>query len=96
MALPVIDARAGLSQHAGNVRILQTVDRVLAARAAAEVLARDHNIAGLDLFGKVLLAGVIFKRVLRHILRIGLGEILVVVNEVGIDIVARRPTRAHG
>ena len=29
--------------------------------------------------------------VLRHILRIGLGEVLVVVNEVGIDIVAEDP-----
>ena len=92
----ILPKKLGIEATSKNINDLKLQkaheDKVAAEQlAAAKVLARDHNVSRLDLLGKALLAGIIFKRVLRHILRVGLRKIFVVVDEIGIDVVAEHP-----
>lgn len=60
----VVNARAGFGEDAGDSRVFEAIDGVLAAGSAAEVPAGNDEVARSCLFGEVLLPGIVFEGVL--------------------------------
>ena len=87
----VVNARTGFGEDAGDSRVFEAIDGVLAAGSAAEVLAGDDEVARSCLFGEVLLPGIVFESVLGHLLGVGLGQVFIVIDQVGVDVVVENP-----
>src|SRR4030042_4015428 len=83
----LVDRAEGAGDNGPDAQALETVDGLLAGRTGPEVRGRDDDIAGGRFRGEVLPARQVVERVAAHQGDVGDGQIAVVKDHVGVNVV---------